>query len=72
MRASKTVNGVKHEYYYVDGLLKTEKIGDDYEMHYRYDTNGVLASVTRYTVSTDASSESSDSVAIKSSPGGSN
>ena len=40
LRTEKTVNGVKHEYYYVDGQLRFEKNGDSYEIYYNYDAEG--------------------------------
>ncbi|MGN0448037.1 MAG: RHS repeat-associated core domain-containing protein, partial [Acutalibacteraceae bacterium] len=40
LRTSKTVNGVKHNYYYVDGQLRYEKNGDSYEIYYTYDADG--------------------------------
>lgn len=40
LRTSKTVNGVKHNYYYVDGQLRYERNGDNYEIYYTYDADG--------------------------------
>ena len=40
IRTSKTVNGVKHNYYYVDGQLRYERNGDNYEIYYTYDADG--------------------------------
>ena len=40
------MNGVQHDYYYVDGVLMYEKVGTEYEMFYRYDTDGRLSMVT--------------------------
>ena len=40
LRTQKVVNGVKHEYYYVDGKLRYERNGDSYEMYYGYDADG--------------------------------
>ena len=46
LRTSKTVNGVKHNYYYVDGVLMYEK-NDVYDYYYRYDRDGRLAMIIR-------------------------
>ena len=46
LRTSKTVNGVVHDYYYVDGTLICEKVGSDYELFYRYDSDGKLSMIT--------------------------
>ncbi len=54
LRTEKTVNGVTHSYYYVDGLLRTEQIGDTYILNYRYDTDGNLVAVSSYNISTEA------------------
>ena len=54
LRTEKIVNGVKHSYYYVDGLLRTEQIGDSYVLSYRYDTDGKLVAVSSYNISTEA------------------
>ena len=40
LRTEKTVNGIKHEYYYVDGQLRFERNGDSYEIYYNYDAEG--------------------------------
>ena len=40
LRTEKTVNGVKHSYYYVDGQLRYERNGDSYEIYYCYDADG--------------------------------
>ena len=40
IRTRKTVNGVDHDYYYVDGVLMYEKNGNDYELFYLYDNDG--------------------------------
>ena len=40
LRTEKTVNGIKHEYYYVDGQLRFERNGDSYEIYYNYDADG--------------------------------
>ena len=50
LRTEKTVNGIKHEYYYVDGLLRSEQIGETYIVNYRYDSDGNLFSVSRYDI----------------------
>ena len=50
LRTEKTVNGIKHEYYYVDGLLRSEQIGETYIVNYRYDTDDKLFSVSRYDI----------------------
>jgi RHS repeat-associated protein len=55
LRTQKVINGVEHNYYYVDGLLRTEEIGDSYIMNYRYDPNGTLVAVSRSNL-TDGSS----------------
>lgn len=55
LRTQKVINGVEHNYYYVDGLLRTEEIGDSYIMNYRYDPNGTLVAVSRSNL-TDSSS----------------
>lgn len=47
LRTQKVVNGVRYDYYYVDGQLRYEKKGDEYEIIYRYNNDGTLASVTR-------------------------
>ncbi len=47
LRTQKVVNGVQYDYYYVDGQLRYEKKGDEYEIIYRYNNDGTLASVTR-------------------------
>lgn len=52
MRISKTVNGVKYTYAYVNGLLMYETRGDA-KFYYSYDANGMLYSV-KYTL-TDSS-----------------
>lgn len=44
LRASKTVNGIKNTYEYVDGQLHYEKKGNT-ELHYLYDTNGTLKGI---------------------------
>lgn len=48
LRTSKTVNGVQHDYYYVDSVLIYEKVGSDYELFYRYDNEGKLSMIVRY------------------------
>ena len=48
LRTSKTVNGVQHDYYYVDSVLMYEKVGSDYELFYRYDNEGKLSMIVRY------------------------
>ncbi|MBR5826423.1 MAG: RHS repeat-associated core domain-containing protein [Clostridia bacterium] len=40
LRTEKTVNGIKHEYYYVDGQLRYERNGGSYEIYYNYDADG--------------------------------
>lgn len=35
-----SVNGVVHNYYYVDGQLRYERNGDSYEIYYTYDADG--------------------------------
>ncbi|MBQ7861437.1 MAG: RHS repeat-associated core domain-containing protein [Clostridia bacterium] len=40
LRTGKTVNGVKHNYYYVDGQLRYERNGDNYEIYYTYNADG--------------------------------
>ena len=40
LRTEKTVNNIKHEYYYVDGQLRFERNGDSYEIYYNYDAEG--------------------------------
>ncbi len=47
LRTQKIVNGVAHDYYYVDGLLRFEKHGDEYALNYRYDQNGNLVAISR-------------------------
>lgn len=47
LRTQKVVNGIQYDYYYVDGQLRYEKKGDEYEIIYRYNNDGTLASVTR-------------------------
>ena len=44
----KTVNGVKHDYYYEDGQLIYEAVEGAYELHYKYDLDGTPVSVTRF------------------------
>ncbi len=56
LRTQKLVNGVEHNYYYAGDLLSIEEIGDEYVLYYRYDDNGVLAAVSRYTVATGVTS----------------
>lgn len=48
LRTSKTVNGIQHDYYYVDDVLMYEKAGNDYELFYRYDADGKLAMISYY------------------------
>ena len=50
--AIKTVNGVAHEYYYTDGQLTYEKVGDEYELFYFYDDNGSLVMIFRQLLAT--------------------
>ncbi len=52
LRTSKTVNGVKHNYYYVDGQLMGEKVGNEYELWYRYDVDGNLSLICRNVIAT--------------------
>ena len=52
VRVSKTVNGVKHTYAYINGMLMYETRGDA-KFYYSYDANGILYSV-KYTL-TDSS-----------------
>ncbi len=47
LRGTKTVNGVKTEYMYADGLLRYEKRGAT-ELYYRYDADGRLAAIHYY------------------------
>lgn len=47
LRTQKVVNGIQYDYYYVDGQLRYEKKGNEYEIIYRYNNDGTLASVTR-------------------------
>ena len=47
LRTQKIVGGVQYDYYYVNGQLRYEKKGDEYEIIYRYNNDGTLASVTR-------------------------
>lgn len=54
LRKSKTVNGVKYDYYYVDSVLLYEKRENDYELFYRYDNEGKLAFITRIKTSTNS------------------
>ena len=46
MRTSKTVGGVKHNYYYVEGKLMYEDC-PSYKLFYTYDANGFLSSIKR-------------------------
>ena len=49
LRTSKTVNGVRHDYCYdTDGTLLYEKVGDSYELFYRYDNDGRLSMIVKY------------------------
>lgn len=48
LRTQKVVNGVQYDYYYVAGQLRYEKKGSEYELVYRYNNDGTLASITRY------------------------
>ena len=52
LRTSKTVNGVTTEYYYRDGQLVGEKLGNTDLIWYRYDADGRLALVLRKILST--------------------
>ncbi len=47
MRGSKTVNGVKHEYYYVGSQLRYEKYGTT-ELYFNYDSAGNLSAIYLY------------------------
>ncbi len=46
MRTSKTVGGVKHNYYYVEGKLMYEDC-PSYKLFYTYDANGFLSGIKR-------------------------
>jgi len=46
MRTSKTVGGVKHNYYYVEGKLMYEDC-PSYKLYYSYDANGFLSGIKR-------------------------
>ena len=46
MRTSKTVGGVKHNYYYVEGKLMYEDC-PSYKLFYAYDANGFLSGIKR-------------------------
>ena len=46
MRTSKTVGGVKHNYYYVQGKLMYEDC-PSYKLYYSYDANGFLSGIKR-------------------------
>lgn len=46
MRTSKTVNGVKHNYYYVEGMLMYEDC-PSYKLFYTYDANGTLSGIKK-------------------------
>ena len=49
LRTSKTVNGVKHDYYYDENNQLIYDIKDGvYELYYKYDADGNLFSITRY------------------------
>ena len=47
LRTSKTVNGAKSEYLYLNGLL-SEEIRDGHRIHYSYDSYGRLAAIQYY------------------------
>ena len=47
LRTQKTVNGVQHDYYYVDGQIAYEKVGNEYSLYYRYDQDGRLSMVIK-------------------------
>lgn len=55
LRTKKTVNGVVHNYYYVDGQLRYERNGDSYEMYYRYDADGRPVLATKRNLETNKS-----------------
>ena len=46
MRTSKTVGGVKHNYYYVEGKLMYEDC-PSYRLYYAYDANGFLSGIRK-------------------------
>ncbi|MGN0468448.1 MAG: hypothetical protein ACI4GY_06975 [Acutalibacteraceae bacterium] len=48
LRTSKTVNGVKYQYYYVADRLVYEQKGNEYTLFYRYDEAGQLSMVIKY------------------------
>ena len=52
VRISKTVNGVKYTYAYINGMLMYETRGDA-KFYYSYDSNGILYSV-KYTLTDDS------------------
>ena len=51
LRTKKIVNGIEYDYYYVDGQLMYEKKGNEYELFYRYDTDGRLCLVVKNRIS---------------------
>lgn len=51
LRTKKIVNGVEYDYYYVDDQLIYEKKGNEYELFYRYDTDGRLCLVVKNRIS---------------------
>ncbi len=49
LRSSKTINGVKHDYYYDENNQLIYEIKEGvYELYYKYDADGNLFSITRY------------------------
>ena len=55
LRTSKTINGVRHEYYYDENNQLIYEIKEGvYELYYKYDAYGNLFSITRYRYSDGA------------------